>query len=567
MNNLLKTLLCATLLSIHTTDICAQMRINMGENSPLRKLQIAEIATTNLYVDSVDENKLVEDAIRGMLEKLDPHSSDSTPKEVKTMNEPLQGNFEGIGVQFNMIDDTLMVIQPVTNGPSEKVGIIAGDRIVSVNDTAIAGVKMSKEEIMKRLRGPKGTKVVLGVVRTGIKDHLTFTVTRDKIPVKSVDAAYIIRPSIGYIRIGNFGATTHQEFCDALKSLREQGACDLILDLQENGGGYLQAAVNIGNELLQQGDLIVYTEGRRVPRQDYRADGNGIFREGKVVVLIDEYTASAAEIVTGAVQDQDRGYVVGRRSFGKGLVQRPIDLPDGSMIRHTIAHYYTPAGRCIQKPYEKGNQKDYAMDVVNRLKHGELTNQDSIHFADSLRFETLRQHRAVYGGGGIMPDYFVPLDTTRYTKFHRELAAKSVIIQQNLRYVDSHRKQLKKLYPDFEKFKAQFEVPQQFIDALLQEATKQNIKPKDDEELQRTMPQLRLQLKALIARDLWDMSEYYAVMNEQNDVVRKALEVIGQEKILLITGVAPGRGSLPPPSARAHLGLCRSVHRGAGCRE
>lgn len=313
-----------------------------------------------------------------------------------------------------------------------------------------------------------------------------------------------------------------------MKSLREQGACDLILDLQENGGGYLQAAVNIGNELLQQGDLIVYTEGRRVPRQDYRADGNGIFREGKVVVLIDEYTASAAEIVTGAVQDQDRGYVVGRRSFGKGLVQRPIDLPDGSMIRLTIAHYYTPAGRCIQKPYEKGNQKDYAMDVVNRLKHGELTNQDSIHFADSLRFETLRQHRAVYGGGGIMPDYFVPLDTTRYTKFHRELAAKSVIIQQNLRYVDSHRKQLKKLYPDFEKFKAQFEVPQQFIDALLQEATKQNIKPKDDEELQRTMPQLRLQLKALIARDLWDMSEYYAVMNEQNDVVRKALEVIGQ---------------------------------------
>ena len=251
MNNLLKTLLCATLLSIHTTDICAQMRINMGENSPLRKLQIAEIATTNLYVDSVDENKLVEDAIRGMLEKLDPHSSYSTPKEVKTMNEPLQGNFEGIGVQFNMIDDTLMVIQPVTNGPSEKVGIIAGDRIVSVNDTAIAGVKMSKEEIMKRLRGPKGTKVVLGVVRTGIKDYLTFTVTRDKIPVKSVDAAYIIRPGIGYIRIGNFGATTHQEFCDALKSLREQGACDLILDLQENGGGYLQAAVNIGNELLQ----------------------------------------------------------------------------------------------------------------------------------------------------------------------------------------------------------------------------------------------------------------------------------------------------------------------------
>ena len=506
----------------------AQMRVNMGENSPLRKLQIAEIATTNLYVDSVDENKLVEDAIRGMLEKLDPHSSYSTPKEVEALNEPLQGNFEGIGVQFNMIDDTLMVIQPVTNGPSEKVGIIAGDRIVSVNDTAIAGVKMSKEEIMKRLRGPKGTKVVLGVVRSGIRDRLTFTVTRDKIPVKSIDAAYIIRPGIGYIRIGNFGATTHQEFCDALKELQQQGAHDLVLDLQENGGGYLQAAVNIANELLGGNDLIVYTEGRRVPRQDYRADGRGIFREGKIVVLIDEYTASAAEIVTGAVQDQDRGRVVGRRSFGKGLVQRPIDLPDGSMIRLTIAHYYTPAGRCIQKPYEKGKQKDYAMDVVNRLKHGELTNQDSIHFADSLRFETLREHRAVYGGGGIMPDYFVPLDTTRYTAFHRQLAAKSIIIQQNLRYVDNNRKQLKKKYPDFSQFKQQFEVPQSLIDAIIAEAAKQNIKPKDDDEQQRTLPQLRLQLKALIARDLWDMSEYYSVINEESDIVRRALEVIAE---------------------------------------
>ena len=524
-----RPLLCAAILSLLTLSASAQFHVNTGEDSPLRKLQKAEIATTNLYVDSVDEKKLVEDAIRGMLEKLDPHSSYSTPAEVKAMNEPLQGNFEGIGVQFNMIDDTLMVIQPVTNGPSEKVGIIAGDRIVSVNDTAIAGVKMSKEEIMKRLRGPKDTKVVLGVVRSGIKDRLTFTVIRDKIPVKSIDAAYIIRPGIGYIRIGNFGATTHQEFSEALMALRSQGAQNLLLDLQENGGGYLQAAVNIANELLSQDDLIVYTEGRRIPRQDYRADGRGLFQDGKVVVLIDEYTASAAEIVTGAVQDQDRGRVVGRRSFGKGLVQRPIDLPDGSMIRLTIAHYYTPAGRCIQKPYEKGKQKDYAMDVVNRLKHGELTNQDSIHFADSLRFETLREHRAVYGGGGIMPDYFVPLDTTRYTAFHRQLAAKGIIIQQNLRYVDNNRKQLKKQYPDFAQFKQQFEVPQSLIDAVINEAEKQNVRPKDDDERQRTQPQLCLQLKALIARDLWDMSEYYSVINEQSDIVRRALEVIGDE--------------------------------------
>ena len=492
----------------------------------LRKLQIAEYATVNLYVDSVDENKLVEDAIRGMLEKLDPHSTYSNAKEVKQMNEPLNGNFEGIGVQFNMIDDTLMVIQPVTNGPSEKVGIIAGDRIVTVNDTAIAGVKMSKEEIMRRLRGPKGTVVMLGVVRTGIKDQLTFKVTRDKIPVHSVDATYMLRPGIGYIRIGNFGANTHQEFCDALEQLKQQGMTDLVLDLQENGGGYLQAAVNIADELLARDELIVYTEGRRVPRQEYHAHGHGKFMQGKIVILVDEYTASAAEIVTGAVQDQDRGQVVGRRTFGKGLVQRPIDLPDGSMIRLTIAHYYTPSGRCIQKPYEKGNQKDYAMDVMNRLKKGELTNQDSIHFADSLKFQTLHKQRTVYGGGGIMPDHFVPLDTTRYTQLHRQLAAKGVIIQQNLRYVDNHRKQLKKQYADFDSFKQTFEVPQSLVDDVLAEGKKQKVEPKNDEELQKTLPYLRLQLKALIARDIWDMSEYFSIMNEENPTVKKALEVI-----------------------------------------
>lgn len=520
MINEMKKVLYAAMLSLLSLSAQAQIP------ESLRKLQIAEYATVNLYVDSVDENKLVEDAIRGMLEKLDPHSTYSNAKEVKQMNEPLNGNFEGIGVQFNMIDDTLMVIQPVTNGPSEKVGIIAGDRIVTVNDTAIAGVKMSKEEIMRRLRGPKGTVVMLGVVRTGIKDQLTFKVTRDKIPVHSVDATYMLRPGIGYIRIGNFGANTHQEFCEALEKLKQQGMTDLVLDLQENGGGYLQAAVNIADELLARDELIVYTEGRRVPRQEYHAHGHGNFMQGKIVILVDEYTASAAEIVTGAVQDQDRGQVVGRRTFGKGLVQRPIDLPDGSMIRLTIAHYFTPSGRCIQKPYEKGNQKDYAMDVMNRLKKGELTNQDSIHFADSLKFQTLHKQRTVYGGGGIMPDHFVPLDTTRYTQFHRQLAAKGVIIQQNLRYVDNHRKQLKKQYTDFESFKQTFEVPQSLVDDVLAEGKKQKLEPKNDEELQKTLPYLRLQLKALIARDIWDMSEYFSIMNEENPTVKKALEVI-----------------------------------------
>ena len=509
-----------------TISAMAQMRMNIGDDSPLRKLQIAELAISQLYVDNVDEGKLVEDAIRGMLEKLDPHSSYSTPKEVKALNEPLTGSFEGIGVQFNMVEDTLLVIQPVTGGPSEKVGIVAGDRIVSVNDTAIAGVKMSKEAIMRRLRGPKGTKVMLGIVRRGIKVVLTFKVTRDKIPVKSIDAVYMIRPEVGYVRIGNFGATTHDEFCEALEKLTKQGMRNLILDLQGNGGGYLQAAVNIANEFLQKGDLIVYTEGRRMQRAEYKAKGNGKFLDGKIVVLIDEYSASAAEIVTGAIQDQDRGKVVGRRSFGKGLVQRPIDLPDGSMIRLTVSHYYTPAGRCIQKPYTKGDAKDYAMDVVNRLKHGELTSADSIHFADSLKCYTLREHRTVYGGGGIMPDYFVPLDTLAYTKFHRELSAKSYIINANLKYVDANRKALKKQWTSFEDFRRNFVFPREVIDKMIADAAKDKVVPKDDAELEKTLPKLSMQLKALVARDLWDMSEYFAIINEESEIVRKGVEVI-----------------------------------------
>ena len=515
------------MLLMTTISAMAQMKLNFGDDSPLRKLQIAELAISNLYVDNVDEGKLVEDAIRGMLEKLDPHSSYSTPKEVKALNEPLSGSFEGIGVQFNMVEDTLLVIQPVTGGPSEKVGIVAGDRIVSVNDTAIAGVKMSKEDIMRRLRGPKGTKVMLGIVRRGIKDTLSFKVVRDKIPVKSIDAVYMIRPEVGYVRIGNFGATTHDEFCEALEKLTKQGMRNLILDLQGNGGGYLQAAVNIANEFLQKGDLIVYTEGRRMQRNEYKAKGNGKFLDGKIVVLIDEYSASAAEIVTGAIQDQDRGMVVGRRSFGKGLVQRPIDLPDGSMIRLTVSHYYTPAGRCIQKPYTKGDSKDYAMDVINRLKHGELMSADSIHFADSLKCYTLREHRPVYGGGGIMPDYFVPLDTLAYTKFYRELSAKSYIINANLKYVDANRKALRKRWTSFEEFRRDFVFPKEEIDKMIADAAKDKIVPKDNAELEKTLPKLSMQLKALVARDLWDMSEYFAIINEESEIVRKAVEIIG----------------------------------------
>lgn len=503
----------------------AQITLDFSKDSPIRKLQIAEMAINNLYVDSVDEKKLVEDAIRGMLEKLDPHSSYSDPEEVKALTEPLQGNFEGIGVQFNMVDDTLLVIQPVSKGPSEKVGIMAGDRIVSVNDTAIAGVKMSREEIMRRLRGPKGTKVNLGIVRRGVAETLKFTVKRDKIPVKSVDAVYMIRPGIGYIRIGNFGATTYDEFMQGLQQLKSQGMTDLVLDLQDNGGGYLEAAVKIANEFLERKDLIVYMEGRQAPRADYNAQGNGSMRQGRVFVLVNEFTASAAEIVSGAIQDHDRGTIIGRRTFGKGLVQRPIPLPDNSMIRLTIAHYYTPSGRCIQKPYTKGDREDYALDFEKRLKHGELTNRDSIHFADSLKFYTLKKHRPVYGGGGIMPDVFVPLDTLQYTRFHRQLVLKGIVINTDLRYIDNHRDQLKSLFPTFESFRDGFQVPQQLVDDVLKEGEKQNVKPKDDDELQKTLPYLKTQLKALIARDLFDMSEYFQIINETSDIVNKAIEL------------------------------------------
>lgn len=494
-------------------------------NSPLRKLQLAEMAITNFYVDSVNEQKLSEDAIRGMLKGLDPHSTYTDAKETKAMNEPLQGDFEGIGVQFNMIEDTLVVIQPIVNGPSQKVGILSGDRIVSVNDSTIAGTKISRVDIMKRLRGKKGTKVKLGIVRRGVNGILTFVVTRDKIPVHTLNAAYMIRPGVGYICLESFGMKTHKEFMDAVKELEKQGMKSLILDLQDNGGGYLQAAVQIANEFLKDNEMIVYTEGRNVRRQNYKAIGNGRLQKMRVYVLVNEFTASAAEIVTGAIQDNDRGTVVGRRTFGKGLVQRPFDFPDGSMMRLTIAHYYTPSGRCIQKPYKKGDLKDYEMDLEKRLKHGELTNPDSIHFDSSQKFYTLRNHRVVYGGGGIMPDYFVPLDTTKYTKYHRLLAAKNIIMNAYLKYVDANRTTLKGLYKSFDTFNKNYVVPQSLLDTIIAEGKKEKVEPKDKAELTATMPYIKVQLKALVARDLWDMNEYYRVWNEQSDIVNKAIKL------------------------------------------
>lgn len=439
-----------------------------------------------------------------------------------------------------MIEDTLLVIQPVSNGPSEKVGILAGDRIVAVNDSAIAGVKMSTEDIMSRLRGPKGSEVKLTVVRRGVDDALFFNVKRDKIPILSLDASYMIQPKTGYIRINRFGATTAEEFTTALKALQTQGMKDLILDLQGNGGGYLNAAIDLANEFLQQKELIVYTEGRAAQRSNFHARGTGNFKEGRLIVLVDEYSASASEIVTGAIQDWDRGVVVGRRTFGKGLVQRPIDLPDGSMIRLTIARYYTPSGRCIQKPYDRtanldgkgageGNgQEKYNMELLERFNHGEMMHADSIHFPDSLKCSTKKLGRTVYGGGGIMPDYFVPIDTTQYTDYHRNLVAKGIIIKATTKYIENHRKELQEKYKKFEAFNSKFNIGEPILADIRAAAEKEKVEF-NEEQYNKSLPLIKTQLKALIARDLWDMNEYYQVMNATNNSVQQALRILNEK--------------------------------------
>ena len=500
-----------------------QAQENKKNDSPIRKLTLAQFAIANLYVDETNPDKLVESAIIGMLEELDPHSTYSNAEEVKKMNEPLQGNFDGIGIQFNMAEDTLFVIQPVSGGPSEKVGILAGDRITHVNDTLIAGVKMTTEDIMRRLKGPKGTKVDVKVVRRGVDEALAFTIERDKIPVYSLDASYMATPKVGYIKINRFSATTHQEFMDALASLKGQGMQDLILDLQGNGGGYLNAAIDIANEFLGAGELIVYTEGRRNPRREFFAKGDGKHQSGRLVVLVDEYSASASEIVAGAVQDWDRGLVVGRRTFGKGLVQRPIDLPDGSMIRLTVARYYTPAGRCIQKPYESIEQ--YNADLIERYNRGEMMSADSIHFPDSLKCMTLKKGRTVYGGGGIMPDNFVPVDTTRFTKYHSQLSSRGVLLKVHFQLIDACRDKWTKEYDDYAKFSQNFEPDETMMQQLIAEGEKAGVKY-DEEQYRKSEPLIKLQLKALIARDLWDMNEYYHTINVVNGSVNKALELL-----------------------------------------
>lgn len=524
----MKYLAAAVICAAATFGISAQYSRSNSASRQQQKLLMVENIVNNLYVDNVDEEKIVENAVRGILENLDPHSSYSTKEETTSSQETMQGSFSGIGIQFNMQKDTLYVVQTIAGGPSEKVGILPGDRFIAVDDSIIAGRKLKNTDIMKRLRGPKGTKVNIKVKRGSNAELLEFRITRDDIPLNSIDAVYMADGKTGYIRLSRFAATSYKEFKDAITKLKKQGMQQLILDLTDNGGGYMQIAAQIANEMLNRGNLIVYTHGRKSPRQNLNADGSGTFRTQKVVVMINQFSASASEILSGAVQDWDRGVVVGRRSFGKGLVQREFLLPDSSSFRLTIARYYTPSGRNIQKPYVKGDREDYDKDIIDRYNHGELQSADSIHFADSLKHTTLRLHRTVYGGGGIMPDVFVPLDTTQYTDYHRRLVAKGIIPQFALRYVDKNRADLKAQYPDAQKFIKEFTVTDEMLNNLV-DAGKAEKVDFDKQQFNQSKEMLRTFVKAAIANDLFSTGAYFQIVNEQNDIYKEALSIINDD--------------------------------------
>lgn len=524
----MKYLAAAVICAAATFGISAQYSRSNSASRQQQKLLMVENIVNNLYVDNVDEEKIVENAVRGILENLDPHSSYSTKEETTSSQETMQGSFSGIGIQFNMQKDTLYVVQTIAGGPSETVGILPGDRFIAVDDSIIAGRKLKNTDIMKRLRGPKGTKVNIKVKRGSNAELLEFRITRDDIPLNSIDAVYMADGKTGYIRLSRFAATSYKEFKDAITKLKKQGMQQLILDLTDNGGGYMQIAAQIANEMLNRGNLIVYTQGRKSPRQNLNADGSGTFRTQKVVVMINQFSASASEILSGAVQDWDRGVVVGRRSFGKGLVQREFLLPDSSSFRLTIARYYTPSGRNIQKPYVKGDREDYDKDIIDRYNHGELQSADSIHFADSLKHTTLRLHRTVYGGGGIMPDVFVPLDTTQYTDYHRRLVAKGIIPQFALRYVDKNRADLKAQYPDAQKFIKEFTVTDEMLNNLV-DAGKAEKVDFDKSQFAKSKEMLRTFVKAAIANDLFSTGAYFQIVNEQNDIYKEALSIINDD--------------------------------------
>ncbi len=504
-------------------------------NDPMLKLTATMQLIQNQYVDTVNLDKLVEKTIRKTLETLDPHSTYIPKRNLERVNEPLVGNFEGVGIQFNILRDTIMVVQTISGGPSEKVGIMAGDKIIYIGDSLVAGNGITNNDVIKSLRGKKGTVVEVMIKRGGTDELLDFEITRDKIPLFSVDASYMVDDETGYIKINRFAAKTTQEFVEACNKLREEGMQNLILDLQGNGGGYLNTAVTLADQFVADQHLIVYTEGENSPKKELNSSANGVFQEGKLIVLIDETSASASEIVSGAVQDWDRGLIIGRRSFGKGLVQQPYNLPDGSVIRLTIARYYTPSGRSIQKPYNEG-KKEYYKEISDRLNSGELMSMDSISFPDSLMHYT-EGGRPVFGGGGIMPDFFVPIDTSGISDYYASLIRKGVLFQFALSYLDSHRDEMEEKYTDLSAFKDGFEITEEFEQQLIEYGEGKKVEF-DQAGFDESKELLHIQMRALLARNLWGSSAYFEVFNEINPTFLQAVKVLEDKKAFKKQGIA-----------------------------
>lgn len=491
-------------------------------NEQLFKLNKFLFMLKTEYVDSINTPDMVEKSIVNILSQLDPHSVYISKDEVKKMSEPLEGNFEGIGIEFNILEDTLIVVNTIPGGPSQKVGLFPGDRIIRIDGKLVANIGLKNSDVFGYLRGAKGSKVELQIKRRGVAEMLDFMIVRDKIPIFSVDAAYNIQPKVGYIKVSRFAQNTLDEFQKAFAKLSPTTE-SLILDLRGNTGGYLGTAIGLSDQFLGAGKRIVYTEGTNQPRRDFGSSERGVFEKGKLIVLVDEGSASASEIVAGAVQDWDRGLIIGRRTFGKGLVQSQQMLPDGSMVRLTVARYHTPTGRVIQRPFKKGDVEDYYLDLYKREAKGELTSKDSIHFSDSLKFSTLVKKRTVYGGGGIMPDIFIPIDTTWYTKYYGNLSRKGVFQQFVVNYVDQNRAKLAAKYADFERFNREFKVSAQLQQEFVQYGKKMGVEPNEN-EFAKSEREINMVIKGLIAQKLWDTSEYFRVINNEDETIKKALE-------------------------------------------
>ena len=480
-----------------------------------------------IYPDSITNGEITEFGIRYMLEQLDPHSTYISLEEIHDMNAPLKGSFSGVGIRFQILKDTIMVVQAIPGGPSEKVGLMAGDQIIKINDQLVAGIGMKNKGVRDRLLGDKGTKVNVSIKRRNQKNILDFEIVRDKIPIYSVDASYMVNSNTGYIKLNNFSSTTISEIRKATFDLKDQGMENLVLDLQNNGGGYLRTAVDLSDEFLSGVKKIVSTNGRKFPERKYTTGRKGLLEDGKLIILVNESSASASEIVSGAVQDWDRGLIVGRRTFGKGLVQKPIELPDGSQVRITTSKYYTPSGRCIQKPYEEGSMA-YRKEKYSRYNSGESFNADSMKFNSNESYQTLLKERTVYGGGGIIPDHFVPLDTTGTSTYFNKLIRKGIFNQFALSWVNKNREYLEKKYPNFDKFNSKFDT-QNAVDELIEYAEVEGLEFKED-QYNKAKHVIHTRLKANIAQDLFNYKKFYQIINDLNNALEKSLELLKDDK-------------------------------------